>query len=932
MKLRSRNQPLSAVQSRVIVGFDSEWTFAKEGENRILSWQFVVLNADTAAASETFIEPKGPTRRHRVSLSGGLSKALHKAYSEGVIPCLPKELKVACHFARADITTLRDYNMIKPHLTAVRKTYTTTRKRLKLRIVTPDGAVQCNVRLVDTALLTAANTKLERLGADLGLPKVTLPGGYTKGRMDLFLAERRDEFIDYAMTDARIAALWAARIDEIFASLGVAGGSATLGAASVFLARKELAKLPVDSNEFLGLDKPKRGKPRPKASLVGTWPYAAQCYHGGLNVAFAVGLSPEGRDLIDVDLKSAYTTALALIRIPDWSTARPAVDLAELAMADDAMTFAHVKFAFPTETRFPSLPVRATNKRGLVYPLEGESWCTGPEILVALRQGARIEPLSGWRIDWRPGPAVRPFESFTRRINEIRARAKAATDVILDKTVKEIGNSLYGKLAQAVASRRIIPDDVVYRRTFDTKSGRSAILGQSPISQPMFAAYCTGLVRAALCEALCSLPKDAWVATATTDGFLFAGDIYDIDTSGPIACAFAAARERITPENREIWEVKHRIPRALIMKTRGTFTVAPPDWRGEALCAQAGYRLPDADAAWLNDHERSTRWIEHYRGRQYETRFENPSLTSLRDQHNKGLDLQSVERLVRWNIDFDFKRRLINIRDIDGLIAADTVPWRTADEFEDVRDGFEAWSRAQRRVLKTTLDLDDMTVWVAGRASRKAVGARAHNHLSPLARATMLASIHGVLGAERTPYKRIARRWSRLCHVPIGTANVKDVKRRGAAPHALAGSIDFFTEEDEAFVAALLRYRIDAMDLLQRICKPGSAAQTHLFDALHCVSLEGAAEREPDFMSRDEPDFPFEPDFEVEGEPAFDLEDKEIFPLQEELDCPPDFEPDLGPIDGSGYVLPHDLLDRESAQLDALGIPPTSKRSTRASI
>jgi hypothetical protein len=930
LKKRPKNPP--PIQPRIIVGFDSEWTFAGQGENRILSWQFVVLNADTGATSESFIEPKGSTRRHRVSLSGGLSEALHKAHSEGVIPFLPNELKVACHFARADITTLRDYNKIKLHLTAVRKTYTTTQKPLKLRIVTPQGAVQCNVRLVDTALLTAANTKLEKLGADLGLPKVTLPDGYTKDRMDLFLAERRAEFIDYAMTDARIAALWAARVDEIFASLGVPVGTTTLGAASVVLARQELAKLPVDSNEFLGLDKPKRGKPRPKASLVGAWPYAAQCYHGGLNIAFAVGFSPEGRDLIDVDLKSAYTTALALIRIPDWSTARPALDLTELAVTDDAMTFAHVKFAFPRETRFPSLPIRASNNRGLVYPLEGESWCTGPEILVALRQGACIQPLSGWRIDWRPGPAVRPFERTTRQINEIRARAKAVKDVVLDKTVKEIGNSLYGKLAQAVASRRIIPDDVVYRRTFDTKSGRSARLGPSPISQPIFAAYCTGLVRAALCEALCSLPKDAWVATATTDGFLFAGDISDIGTSGLVACAFAAARERITPKNREIWEVKHQIPRALIMKTRGTFTVAPPDWRGEALCAQAGYRLPDADAPWLNDLERSARWIEHYRARQFETRFENPSLTSLRDQHNKGLDLQTVDRLVRWNADFDFKRRLVNAHDVDALIAADTVPWETGDEFEGARDDLEAWGKAQRRVLKTTVDLDDLKAWVAGRASRKAVGARAHNHLSPLARATMLASIHGVLGAERTPYKKIARRWTRLCHVPIAVANVKDVKRRGAAPHALEGSIDFFTEEDEAFATALLRFRAEEMDLLQRLCKPGSAAQTRLWDALHCVSLERAAEREPDFISQDEPDFPFEPDFEAEGKPAFDLEDEKIFPLQDEPDFPPDFEHDLGPIDGSGYVLPHDLGARESAQLDALGLPPTSQRSTRASI
>jgi hypothetical protein len=634
-------------------------------------------------------------------LGYGLSLALIKALRESVIPSVPSSLVVAAHFARADISTLKDYDALKRQLTAVRKTYTTTAIPFTLRIATPKGAVKCNVRLIDTMLLTAANTKLEKLGEDLGLPKVLLPDGYTKERMDLFLADHPDEFKEYALTDARISAMWAARVSEILDSLGVNRSIATLGAASVYLVKQELRRLHVDPNEFLGLDRPKRGKPRPKAALVSSWPFAAQCYHGGKNIAFAVGLSPEGRDLVDVDLISAYTTALALIRIPDWSSTRHTTNLADLAAVEDAMTFAHVKFAFPPDTRIPGLPVRTSKGRGLVFPLEGESWCTGPEIVVAISRGAVIEPTSGWRIEWRAGAPICPFEGLTRRINQIRARAKASGDKVLDKTVKEIGNSAYGKIAQAVASRRVIQDDIVLRRTFDTKLGRSATLGPSAITQPMFACYCTGLVRAALCEALARLPLAAWIGSATTDGFLFAGDISDIDTSGPVACAFAAARKRVTPDKPQIWEAKHGIPRALVMKTRGIFTVAPPEWDGEAVCAQAGYRLPDRDASWISELERSRRWIEHYRGRKFWTRFENPSLTSLRNQHNKGLDLQKVEHEVQWNADFDLKRRLDNVHDEEGLMVAETRPWKTVDEFEEARDALDDWRRSQRRVLKT---------------------------------------------------------------------------------------------------------------------------------------------------------------------------------------------------------------------------------------
>ena len=56
------------------------------------------------------------------------------------------------------------------------------------------------------------------------------------------------------------------------------------------------------------------------ATLVGLWPFAAQCYSWRQNIAFALGLSPEG-----VNWSTSigpYTTALALITSPDWSTAR----------------------------------------------------------------------------------------------------------------------------------------------------------------------------------------------------------------------------------------------------------------------------------------------------------------------------------------------------------------------------------------------------------------------------------------------------------------------------------------------------------------------------------------------------------------------------------------------------------------------------------
>ena len=78
-----------------------------------------------------------------------------------------------------------------------------------------------------------------------------------------------------------------------------------------------------------------------------------------------------------------------------------------------------------------------------------------------------------------------------------------------------------------------------------------------------------------------------------------------------------------------------------------------------------------------------------------------------------------MKRDVRWNADYDMKRKLVNVRDVDGLITADTVPWRSIDEFEQARDLLEDWKRSQRRVLKTKQDYDDMIAWGRMRANRQ---------------------------------------------------------------------------------------------------------------------------------------------------------------------------------------------------------------------
>jgi hypothetical protein len=137
MRKRPAGLPLVPPQPTVIIGFDSEWTRLQKNLNWVLSYQLVVLNAETGQTSETFVKLDGKTRRSRKSLTWLLSIALHKAMGEGAIPRVPDKLVLSAHFARADLTHLRDFHEIKRRVRAVRQTYATTDIPLSLRLATP---------------------------------------------------------------------------------------------------------------------------------------------------------------------------------------------------------------------------------------------------------------------------------------------------------------------------------------------------------------------------------------------------------------------------------------------------------------------------------------------------------------------------------------------------------------------------------------------------------------------------------------------------------------------------------------------------------------------------------------------------------------------------------------------------------------------------
>jgi len=362
--------------------------------------------------------------KDRLSFNGLLARAIAKAKKQRILKTFPDRVCVAMHFSRADLCGWQDWKRLKRNFDAVRRTYATTTRPTKRKIWLPGGHhIWVTVTLLDTMLLAATGKRsLADLGEMLDISKIVLPPGTIKN-MDRLREEDPQLFEDYAIRDALIAARWVVETRRFFSEeLGVTGLKTppTLSAAAVCLLRRIYANDHRTIDAFLGYERINR-KRVVTSYARDVWPFAADCYHGGRNEAFEVGYSDPGIESItDVDIRSAYSTAMALIRPPNWANVKFTKDIGELAVIDDRLSFGRVRFRFPDATRFPSLPVRAEKGRGLIYLLEGVSYCTGPELVVAINQGAEIEVKQGVIIPWADD--FRPFAEFSRRITEIRGR------------------------------------------------------------------------------------------------------------------------------------------------------------------------------------------------------------------------------------------------------------------------------------------------------------------------------------------------------------------------------------------------------------------------------------------------------------------------------------------------------------------------------
>ena len=723
----------------LVIGFDTEYKTPSDpfdrqgleaglGRNTLLSYQVhcKLYDSNLPDCSEWggILYPEDGSIDNRLSLTEVLTFAISQGIATGAVKAVPQMIYLVGHFTRADVPAFSDFKNLTQMMSSVRNTFLSIDGHIAVDIPCSDGSmVPLKILLRDTMLLTPAASKgLKALGELVGQPKIDLDPDpakdqFYKENMDILLAEKPELFERYALNDAVICVRYADRvIEQSKTLLGKVKLPATLTSIGVDLLWKSwelsgkthphavLGKEIVWERQFnkrLGYFE-SRKRVVDLQEVAWHIPLATECYHGGRNEQFWFGPAFED-DWTDYDLSSAYPTAMALIRKPDWKRIFVTTRIADFR--PDTLGVAHVEFEFPAHVRFPTMPVRTDN--GLVFPRKGVSDCAAPEIALAHSLGAKLRIRHGVVVPYGTDEAV--FGDFIADC--IGKRSSFPKGSLENLFWKELSNASYGKTAQGLREKRV----------FDLRDRTTKPLPPSKITNPYFASFITSFVRAALGEIMNGLPEDVCVFSCTTDGFLTNASQSQIDaaSNGQIIALYRKSRAMLTGDS-TVLEIKHRVRQPLGWRTRGQATIKPgadPDGGSKnVVLAKGGIRLPEfiEDTA-LENAEIVRLFLNRSPDDQVTLRLK----TGVRDIVTFDADLVDKSLTKRLSMEFDWKRKprsTVQSKTSDH-VAFSTDPWTTVDEFILMRRYWEEFAIQTPFCLKSLADYRQYATYVMSQSS-----------------------------------------------------------------------------------------------------------------------------------------------------------------------------------------------------------------------
>jgi|688.fasta_scaffold62710_2 hypothetical protein len=691
---------VTGVGHTLFIGYDCEWV-EKRGCLQILSYQFYLVGIGGEMAVVFLAD-------ERLAFKDMLDVILMIALQAGIILHYPHDIVITGYFLRADLAMLSDFIEFKGDLSNISGSVGNAGSPLKFEFSCSvdafnkldsgetfffrggDLTYSSKITFYDLANHAPEKTSLSVLGDLLGIEKLTVPN---IAEMDKLREQDSDLFIDYGIRDAEIVVKYYLHILEFSKNLldrdfGRGLIPATAGSLAVSLCKRTVE----DFDDVFGLTCTKRkvfdGDRNcflTKKGLEHTndrafhEPFVAKFYHGGMNICYYVG--PTDKDIFfDYDLSGAYTTGMIVLRTPDYEKSFESKKIKDFL--GDLMGFALVHFTFPPRTKFPCLPVKSLSRDGLYYPLEGESFCTAPELTLAVKMGAKLVIKRGVIYPWKNEERI--FQPFVQKIRALRKQSIKGS--FPEQYAKLIGNSLYGKTGQGVKAKT----------AFDTRDMKSIKVPESGVTNAAMVAHVTGFIRAVMGEIICGIPKHRLIVNCVTDGILTNAREDEIDLSGELCQRF----QSLMDDGSKMLEVKHEVKQVLSIKTRGVATLIEGDNPNvkSVVLAKTGVSLPD------NCEDANGYIVDLYLNRQPQQKVLTNPFVSVRDQWIQARDVLRQPREITLNFEYDFKRRPVNRRMIESHVAFNTVPWNTIDEIDKVYGLFSNWK--QKHCIKTLEDFD----------------------------------------------------------------------------------------------------------------------------------------------------------------------------------------------------------------------------------
>jgi len=354
--------------------------------------------------------------------------------------------------------------------------------------------------------------------------------------------------------------------------------------------------------------------------------YFLGSYHGGRNESYLYGIVKG--EFYDYDLPGAYPTAMAMLDYPDWNSKKligtmSGTDFLKqegVSRLIRSFTALKIQFEFPPSVRFPNLPVRL-DFSSIIFPLSGETFCTGHEFVLAMKLGCKINILSGVVI---PFVERKEQEKPKKRIASLTLQREPQIDELHQKflehlkipslktpekhlsenylflekqlenlkvssklePIEEHTTQFYRVVKTLLVERLKYPKgsymNLLYKfianagigqmarglnqkKRYDCQSNSTRVMPSGELVSPLYAGWITGNIRTTLSEIMNGIP-DSEIISSTTDGFITTEKNLESIKPGPEALfseLYYETRKKLTGSG-ALLELKYYEPQGVI--------------------------------------------------------------------------------------------------------------------------------------------------------------------------------------------------------------------------------------------------------------------------------------------------------------------------------------------------------------------------------